>query len=101
MLPTPNSSLPTILEELYQLILDRKEKMPEGSYTAELFKEGLDTILAKVKEESDEILDAAKNKNAPDVTHETADLLYHLLVLLAHKNIPLEDIAKELQKRRK
>lgn len=90
-----------ILEQLYQVILDRKEKMPEGSYTTELFKEGLDKILAKIEEESDEVIDAAKNKENSEVVWETADLLYHLLVLLADKGISLEEIAGELEKRRK
>ena len=90
-----------ILRELYEVILERQKEMPEGSYTAELFKEGLDKILAKVKEESDEVIDAAQNKENAELTYETADLLYHLLVLLADKGISLEDVAGELKKRRK
>lgn len=99
--PATRRKLPTVLDGLYQIILDRKEKMPESSYTTELFKEGLNKILAKIKEESDEVVDAAKNKGDSEVVWETADLLYHLLVLLADKGISLEEIAKELEKRRK
>ena len=99
--PVTREKLPTVLRELYQVILDRKEKMPEGSYTAELFKEGLDKILAKIEEESDEVIDAAKNKDNSEVVWEPADLLYHLLVLLVDKGISLEEVAGELEKRRK
>ncbi|HDP69861.1 MAG TPA: bifunctional phosphoribosyl-AMP cyclohydrolase/phosphoribosyl-ATP diphosphatase HisIE [Actinobacteria bacterium] len=100
-LPTTDYRLPTILQELYKIIGQRKKDMPEGSYTAELFKEGLNKILAKIEEESDEVIDAAKNKENHEVVWETADLLYHLLVLLADKGISLEEVAKELEKRRK
>jgi len=95
------AGLPTILQELYKIIGQRKKDMPEGSYTTELFKEGLDKILAKIEEESDEVIDAAKNKENSEVVWETADLLYHLLVLLVDKGISLEEIAGELKKRRK
>ncbi len=94
-------SLPAVFNELYRVILDRKKNMPEGSYTAKLFKEGQDKILAKIEEESAEVIDAAKNKDNSEVVWETADLLYHLLVLLVDKGISLEEIAGELEKRRK
>lgn len=90
-----------IFRELYEVILERKKEMPKGSYTAELFKEGVGKILAKVKEESDEVIDATENKETPDLIHETADLLYHLLVLLAYKDVSLEDVIEELKRRRK
>jgi len=104
----PLAGLPTILQELYEVIAQRKKDtclpsgtVPEGSYTAKLFKEGQDKILAKIEEESAEVIDAAKNKDNSEVVWETADLLYHLLVLLVDKNISLEEVAGELEKRRK
>ncbi|MDO8886641.1 bifunctional phosphoribosyl-AMP cyclohydrolase/phosphoribosyl-ATP diphosphatase HisIE [Candidatus Oleimmundimicrobium sp.] len=99
--PATRGKLPIVFQELYQVILDRKKKMPEGSYTAKLFEEGQDKILAKIEEESDEVIDAAKNKENSEVVWEIADLLYHLLVLLVDKGISLEEVAGELEKRRK
>lgn len=90
-----------ILNQLYQVILDRKKNLPESSYTAELFKEGLEKILAKVEEESTEVVEAAKDKDKKEVVHEVSDLLYHLLVMLAYKEISVGDIEEELEKRRK
>ena len=91
---------PGILYELYDLILDRKEKMPEGSYTTYLFDKGLDKILKKVGEENAEVIIAAKNRNKSEVIYESSDLLYHLLVLLVEQGVTLEDIFPELKSRR-
>jgi phosphoribosyl-AMP cyclohydrolase / phosphoribosyl-ATP pyrophosphohydrolase len=88
-----------LLDELYQLIEDRKEKRPEGSYTTYLFNAGLDKILKKVGEESAETIIAAKNRSTQQMTAEISDLLYHLLVLMSECDIRLEDIFKELKKR--
>lgn len=91
---------PAILYELYDIILERKEKMPEGSYTAYLFKEGLDKILKKLGEENAEVIIAAKNRDKAELAYETADLLYHLLVLLAEQGVSLAEIFSELKSRR-
>ncbi|MEQ8236443.1 MAG: bifunctional phosphoribosyl-AMP cyclohydrolase/phosphoribosyl-ATP diphosphatase HisIE [Syntrophomonadaceae bacterium] len=91
---------PGILYELYDLILDRKAAMPEKSYTTYLFSQGLDKILKKVGEENAEVLIAAKNRNPAELTYETADLLYHLLVLLVEQGVTLEEIFQELKSRR-
>ncbi len=89
-----------ILYELYDLIIDRKEKMPEGSYTTYLFDKGLDKILKKVGEESAEVIIASKNRDKSEVIYESSDLLYHLLVLLVEQGVALEDIFTELKSRR-
>lgn len=92
--------LGTILEEVFQVVLDRKEKMPEGSYTTYLFTKGQDKILKKVGEEAAEVIIGSKNNNKEEIVYEASDLIYHLLVLLGYHDITLEDIAQELSKRR-
>lgn len=91
---------PGILYELYDIITDRREKMPEGSYTAYLFDKGLDKILKKVGEENAEVIIAAKNREKSEVVYEVSDLIYHLLVLLVEQGVKLEDIFAELKSRR-
>ena len=80
------------LSELYAIIANRKIEPKEGSYTNYLFDKGLDKILKKVGEEATEVVIAAKNPDSEEVIYETADLLYHLLVLLVEKDIPYEAI---------
>ncbi|KRL04120.1 phosphoribosyl-ATP diphosphatase [Liquorilactobacillus hordei] len=87
------------LEELYQLVLKRKENPKEGSYTDYLFTKGLDKILKKVGEESTEVIVAAKNSNKSELVYETADLLYHLMVLLVEQGVAFDEIKEELAKR--
>jgi phosphoribosyl-ATP pyrophosphohydrolase/phosphoribosyl-AMP cyclohydrolase len=91
---------PGILYELYDVIMDRKEKMPEGSYTTYLFDKGLDKILKKVGEENAEVIIASKNRSKSEVVYETSDLIYHLLVLLVEQGVSLEEIFTELKSRR-
>ena len=90
----------TILKELYQVVMDRKNNPREGSYTNYLFEKGLDKILKKVGEESAEVIIASKNRSRGEVIYEVSDLLYHLIVLLADQGITLEEIYGELRKRR-
>ena len=87
------------VERLVQVIKSRKEEMPEGAYTTYLFTKGLDKILKKIGEESAETIIAAKNKSKAELTMESADLLYHLLVLLVNEGLEIEEILKELEKR--
>lgn len=87
-----------MLSDLYEEIKLRKTQPKEGSYTNYLFEKGLDKILKKVGEETTEVVIAAKNNNE-ELISEITDLTYHLLVLLAEKYIPLEDIKQELQSR--
>jgi phosphoribosyl-ATP pyrophosphohydrolase len=84
------------LDELYQLILDRKQNPQPGSYTKYLFDRGLDKILKKVGEEATEVVVAAKNESDPDFILEVADLAYHVEVLMAERGITPDQIKKEL-----
>ena len=88
-----------MLEHVYATIIDRKVNPREGSYTNYLFDKGIDKILKKVGEESTEIVIAAKNPNANEVKYEIADFLYHMMVLMAEKNVTREDITDELARR--
>jgi phosphoribosyl-ATP pyrophosphohydrolase/phosphoribosyl-AMP cyclohydrolase len=89
-----------ILYELYELIKSRQKEMPEGSYTTYLFDKGIDKILKKVGEESAEVIIAAKNRVKGEVLYESADLVYHLLVLLVEQGVELSDLFAELRARR-
>ena len=89
-----------IMDEIYEVILDRRSNPQEGSYTNYLFDKGLDKICKKIGEEAAEVIIAAKNRNAAELTYETGDLLYHLCVLLAEQNVSLDDVYEELKKRR-
>lgn len=91
------------LDELYEMIVDRKKNPKEGSYTDYLFNKGLDKILKKVGEESTEVVVAAKNPDKPrgdgELVYESADLLYHLCVLWVEQGITFDQIKTELAKR--
>lgn len=89
------------LSQLQNLISDRRANPKEGSYTNYLFEKGIDKILKKVGEESSETIIAAKNANKEEITCETADLLYHLTVMLTDLNINWSEIMTELKKREK
>jgi phosphoribosyl-ATP pyrophosphohydrolase/phosphoribosyl-AMP cyclohydrolase len=91
---------PAILYELYSVIRQRQEQRPEGSYTSYLFNKGLDKILKKVGEESAEVIIAAKNREKSEVIYESADLIYHLLVLLVEQGVDLAEVFAELESRR-
>lgn len=84
------------LESLYQLLLERKRELPEGSYTTYLFQKGLDKILKKVGEESTEVIIAGKAEDKAETIYEIADLAYHVLVLMAQLGIRVEDVRREL-----
>jgi len=88
-----------ILQAVYQVILDRKANPTDGSYTASLMRGGIDKILKKIGEEATEVVIAAKGGARDEVVYEITDLVFHLLVLLGHQNIPPEDIYSELQRR--
>ncbi|VDG19010.1 phosphoribosyl-ATP diphosphatase [Lactiplantibacillus mudanjiangensis] len=87
------------MEELYQLIAARKQTPKKGSYTDYLFTEGIDKILKKVGEESTEVIVAAKNPGDDELVYETADLFYHVLVLLVERGVSFDQIKAELAKR--
>ncbi len=89
-----------IIDELFSVIEGRKANPVEGSYTNYLFDKGVDKILKKVGEEASEVIIAAKNSSHEELTYETADLLYHLFVLLSEQGLKPADIMVELGKRR-
>jgi len=87
-----------VLKELESLIKERKTRLPEGSYTTSLFKEGKEKIYKKFGEEAVEVLVAQSRES---LVYELGDLFYHLFVLLAYNEVELDEIMKELAKRRK
>lgn len=89
-----------ILDELIDVANDRKVNPQEGSYTNYLFEKGMDKILKKVGEEACEVVIAGKNEDPAEISYETADLMYHLSVMLSAQNMSWYDIYKELKKRR-
>jgi phosphoribosyl-ATP pyrophosphohydrolase len=89
------------LDELYNIIQDRKKNMPENSYVASLFRDGNDRIIQKVGEEVTEVIIAAKNESRIRVISEIADLWFHLLILLSNLNIKPQEIWDELESRKR
>ena len=87
------------LSDLEALLKDRKKTLPEGSYTSKLFTGGLDRILKKIGEEAGEVIIAAKNHDPHELKNESADLLFHLLVLLVEQGLSFEDVVATLQAR--
>ena len=87
---------PFSMDGLYGLLLDRKAKLPEGSYTTYLFQKGIDKILKKVGEECTEVIIAGKADDKAETVYEIADLAYHVMVLMVQMGISVEDIRKEL-----
>jgi phosphoribosyl-ATP pyrophosphohydrolase len=88
-----------ILDELYATIIDRKANPRSGSYTNSLFTAGEDEIVKKVGEEAIEVIIATKGQTDQRLVEETADLLYHLWVLLAWRDVTPEQVMKELERR--
>ncbi|MBC5708962.1 bifunctional phosphoribosyl-AMP cyclohydrolase/phosphoribosyl-ATP diphosphatase HisIE [Hungatella sp. L12] len=88
-----------VFEDVFAIILDRKENPKEGSYTNYLFDKGIDKILKKLGEEATEIVIAAKNPDPEEVKYEISDFLYHMMVLMADKGVTWEDITRELANR--
>ncbi len=88
-----------ILKDVYNIILQRRNEMAEGSYVASLFQKGLDRMLKKVSEEAGEVIIASKNNVDKEIIHEVADLWFHTLVVLGYHNISPDEIYDELKKR--
>ena len=89
----------TILKKLTETLEARKKDDPTKSYTASLYRDGLEAILKKVYEEAFETIIAARQGDDKELIHEVADLWFHTLVLMAHKNLSAEDILNELSRR--
>ncbi|MFC2074288.1 bifunctional phosphoribosyl-AMP cyclohydrolase/phosphoribosyl-ATP diphosphatase HisIE [Campylobacterota bacterium] len=88
-----------VIDELYHIILDRKNADPETSWTAKLFSKGENTILKKIVEEAGELCFAVKDDNEEEIIYEAADLVYHCMVALGLKNISPDRIKQELARR--
>lgn len=91
-----------VLDDLFRTIEQRRETLPEDSYTASLFthEKGENAVLEKLGEESMEVVLAAKDDDREELLHESADIVYHLLVLLAMKDVSLDELRTELRTRR-
>jgi len=90
-----------MLDELFQIIEDRKKEKPSGSYTAQLMTAGENKILRKIGEETLEVIFAAKDEGAQRLVEESADLIYHLWVLLSYQGVHLDQGKAELAARHK
>ena len=89
----------SMITQLEAVISQRQAEMPEGSYTTYLFSKGQDKVLKKVGEEAAETIIASKNNDPQEIVAEASDLIYHLLVLLAHHKISFSEIETELEQR--
>jgi phosphoribosyl-ATP pyrophosphohydrolase len=90
-----------VLDALFATIEDRRDELPEGSYTASLFthEKGENAVLEKLGEEATEVILAAKDDSREELLAESADLVYHLLVLLAMQDATVDDLRAELEDR--
>ena len=88
-----------VLQQLAQILEQRKSQSADSSYVASLYQKGLDHILKKVGEEATETIVAAKNGDKEQIIYETADLWFHSLVMLAHLDLGPEDVLTELERR--
>ena len=88
-----------VFEDVYSIIADRKIHPKEGSYTNYLFDKGIDKILKKVGEEATEIVIAAKNPDSDELKYEICDFLYHMMVLMAERDVTWKEITRELAER--
>lgn len=91
----------TMLNELYAIIEDRKKNPAAGSYTNQLIKQGYEKIAQKVGEEAVEVIIAGAKQGRQRVIEESADLIYHLFVLLVQQGIGLGEVEAELERRHK
>lgn len=88
-----------ILNELAAVLEARKNAVPDSSYVAGLYAKGLDAILKKIGEEATEVVLAAKQGDPRQIVHETADLWFHTLLLLAQQGLKPDDVLQELERR--
>ena len=88
-----------VLPRLQELLKDRIENLPEGSYTTKLVKQGFDRIVQKFGEESVEVLIALMNRDKEQVVYESADMLYHWLLALTYLGIDVKEVLEELSRR--
>ena len=87
------------LNTLEKIIVDRIKNPSNNSYVSNLFEKGIDKIAQKLGEEATEMIIASKNENKKEVIYESADLLFHFLILLQKKNLRFKDVVNELEQR--
>jgi len=87
----------TMFEQVYKIILERKQSSPGNSYVASLMDRGTDSILKKIGEESAEVILATKNESRKEQIHEITDLWFHMLVLIVQQEISLKEISQEFE----
>lgn len=90
-----------IFDDLYKVVVDRRDNPKEGSYTNYLLEKGIDKILKKVGEECSEVIIGAKNADKEEIQYEVADLIYHLTVMLCERGLSWKDVYSELAERYK
>lgn len=91
----------SVLNDLYQTVIDRKNEKQEGSYTCYLFEKGIDKICKKCGEECTEMVIAAKNNDNNELKNERADLFYHVMVLCANQGLDITEVEEVLAERSK
>ena len=99
LLRTQKRFMDKILSTLEKILEQRKSATADNSYVSSLYNQGTDKILDKISEESAEVIKAAKDEGKDKIIHEVADLWFHTLVLLRHKNISIKEIETELIRR--
>jgi len=90
-----------ILDEVFAVIEDRRNNPKKESYVSGLMSKSEEAIIAKIEEEADELIEAGRGSDKKAIVHETADLIFHAMVLLAAKGVKLDDIMKEFKRRRR
>lgn len=98
-LRSPSAPSPMIISDLAKILKDRKSESAETSYTASLYKGGKAKIIKKIKEESDELIEAIEEKDNSEVVKELTDLWFHTMVALENSDIDINDVFKEFQRR--
>ncbi|MFG6148049.1 bifunctional phosphoribosyl-AMP cyclohydrolase/phosphoribosyl-ATP diphosphatase HisIE [Halobacillus sp. B23F22_1] len=96
---SPKPAPYAIIDQLRDVLAERKATLPVGSYTSQLFQEGVDRIAKKIGEEAGEVIIAAKNDDSEELSMESADLIFHLLLLLTDRGVSLEQVLDVLEKR--
>lgn len=99
--PSAPRSIGPVLDDLFATLAQRKRDLPEGSYTTKLLTGNVDSLLKKIAEESGEVIMAAKDQDREHLRYEIGDLVYHLLVVMTREGLTLEDLAAELERRKK
>ena len=88
-----------VMEDLFMVLHERKRSMQEDSYVSLLYKKGEDSILKKIGEEAAEVIIASKGGDRSQTIYEITDLWFHCMILMAHKDISLEEITEEFKRR--